>query len=84
METTTYKQALLEKFMAELVLLPDQYLYYFLGLVISFRKQIENLETNKSENVKQSENEILGFDLPEEISLDEIVQEINEYRNEKS
>jgi len=42
---TIDRQVLLNQFIAELVLLPDEYLYYFFGIVASFRKQIENLPT---------------------------------------
>ncbi len=45
---TIDRQVLLDQFIAELVLLPDEYLYYFFGIVASFRKQIEVLDKQKA------------------------------------
>lgn len=55
---TINRQVLLDQFIAELVLLPDEYLYYFFGIVASFRKQIENLPT---QSIEQHEDLEAGY-----------------------
>ena len=58
---TIDRQVLLDQFIAELVLLPDEYLYYFFGIVASFRKQIEVLDKQKAFEENPIEDLEMGY-----------------------